>query len=67
MMQEMTKKTQESRTMSIGAKVTPSEYHRLSFVVGHRGTDVANLIRELVIEPMMDEHARLSEAMEKVA
>ncbi len=61
----MSRQKQESKTMSLGAKVTPSEYYAITWLVGRRGTDVSSLIRELVVEPMMREHAKLSEADSK--
>ena len=59
-MQRMTEQTQESRTMTVGAKVTPREYHAIAWMAGMKGTDMSNLLREMAITPLMEEHARMT-------
>jgi hypothetical protein len=66
-MHDMPEETQESRTMVVGVRVTPREYHAVAWVAGVKGTDMSTLIRQLVIEPLMEEHARLAKAVESVA
>lgn len=57
-MQTMPEKTQESRTMSIGAKVSPREKLAIEWLAGEKGTDVSNLLRVTAIEPLMEEHRK---------
>lgn len=52
----MTEEKQESRTMSIGAKVSPREKLAIEWLAGEKGTDVSNLLRVTAIEPLMAEH-----------
>lgn len=47
--------------MTAGMKVTPSEYHRLSWIAGQRGTDISNLLREMVT-PLFAEYEKKQEA-----
>lgn len=42
--------------MTAGARVTPTEYHRLSWIAGERQTDISNLLRSF-IEPLLAEYA----------
>lgn len=55
----MSKKKQESKTMTVGAKVTPSEHHRIVWLAGEKGTDVSSLLREMSITEALAERDRI--------
>lgn len=57
----MTNRKQESRTMMVGARVTPSEKLAIEWVAGMKRTDVSNLLREMSVESILREHTRLTE------
>lgn len=59
-MRAMTDETQESKTVSIGARVSPREKLAIEWLAGQKGTDVSNLLRKVAIEPLMEEHARVT-------
>lgn len=59
----MSKQKQEVRSMIVALKVTPSEKRRIEFVAGARGSDVSDLIREMGINEILEEAARVSEAV----
>ena len=56
----MSTETQESRTVVVGAKVTPREKLAIQFVAGMMGTDVANLLRVMSIEEILAKRERLA-------
>lgn len=60
----MATETQETRSMIVALKVTPSEKRRIEWVAGMRGQDVSTLLRDLAIDPIMVEHKRFSEALQ---
>lgn len=59
----MPQEKQEIRSMIVALKVTPSEKLRIEWVAGFRGCDVTTLLREMGVEEIMREHARLSAAV----
>lgn len=57
----------ETRSMIVALKVTPSEKRRIEWVAGAKGEDVSSLIRAMSIRDILTEHRRLSAALKKVA
>lgn len=53
--------------MIVALKVTPSEKRRIEWVAGARGSDVSDLLRDMGINQIMDEHTRLAAAVQEVA
>ena len=61
----MNTETQESRTVVVGAKVTPREKLAIQFVAGMMGTDVANLLRVMSIEEILAKREKLAARLDE--
>jgi hypothetical protein len=62
-MRDMVNQPQESRTMTVSARVTPAEKHAIEFVAGAKGTDVSSLLREHSITAILAERERVAGAL----
>lgn len=65
-MQAMTTQTQESRSVPIGAKVTPSEKRAIDMVATYEGKPVADLLRP-TIEELVARGEKLREQLREIA
>jgi hypothetical protein len=59
----MSTQKQETRSMIITMKVTPTEKRMIEFVAGAKRSDVSDLLRQMGVSQIMEEHQRISEVL----